>query len=468
MNLNAGDSIKRPNRDLDTSIGSSLDEQIAKTCKTANGIHSDDMSNSDVFTPTKSIPRSPVKKPPAFPMVPEKPSDLTTMQNNPQYNLSTSNSFESLSDATNTGASASTSEPNKKLSTKQKVFIPPFVIVGATDYSIAINIVWKHAKDNYTVKYMSIGTKVQVNNITVYKAINDELITLGIRFFTHDLDELKINKFVISGLPCINVCEIEQSLQQQNVKCLNVQQVLVKQARFESECIYIVSFDANITSLAELSKIKYVNHVSVKWSTHKNIKKGPTQCRNCFMYGHGMRNCHLPKKCSKCGSTDHSLALCDVQDENLSCVNCKGKHEANSADCKHRNDFIAMRQKLSSKRNSTFKKPNNGFTRSKDADKEFPDTLKNSRQVVSNTWSFNNRPASEVRSLIPKQADRAHSAVVSGSTPKSYREAVLFSAEEIIMITKEVFAGLAQCQTKEDQLGVIFQVAVKHIYGSKP
>lgn len=124
--------------------------------------------------------------------------------------------------------------------------------------------------------------------MAAYLEINNELKTTSVRFFTHDVDELKLKKFVISGLPCFDVSEIENSLKVQNVDFVNIQQVTVKQARFDNESIYIVSCKANTTNLGTLSKIKYVNHVSVKWTEHKNFKKGPTQCRNCFMYGHAV------------------------------------------------------------------------------------------------------------------------------------------------------------------------------------
>lgn len=144
-------------------------------------------------------------------------------------------------------------------------------------------------------------------------------------------------------------------------------------------------------------------------------------------------------------------------------MNCEGKHQADSVDCQHREKIILMRQKLSAKRNAQ-KKPNtepkSGFSRSKNADMEFPKI-----KPLINPWSFKNRSAAADMASIVNQSVQGPSAADKGTT---YRDAVLFTAEEIMVITKEVFAGLAQCRSKEDQLGVIFNVAVKHIYGSKP
>lgn len=48
----------------------------------------------------------------------------------------------------------------------------------------------------------------------------------------------------------------------------------------------------------------------------------------------------------------------------------------------------------------------------------------------------------------------------------SERYTVLLIAGEIISITKKVFALMAQCRNKEEQLGVIIKLTAKYIYGS--
>lgn len=466
--IETNDSIKRSNTDLD--ISDDNNGQTPKSFKISNDNLS---STSVVFSPKRALVRSPIlnRKMTPTPVTSEVGSDVasatTTKQIPPKklpaYNVPTNNSFDALSTSNNLNAASHT----VKVPSKRKNAIPPFVIVGAVNFAAASPIVLKYAKNDYSIQYMKVGTKVQVNSLSVYNDINNELKMKNIAFYTHDLNELKVDKFVVSGLPSINTSELEICLNEKNIDFLTIQQVLVKNnPRFETESIYIISFRADTTSLAELQKIKHISHVIVRWSKHKNINKGPTQCRNCFMYGHGMRNCHLPKKCSKCSSSEHSLESCVVPEDNLCCANCNGKHESNSVDCEARTKFISMRQKLSTKRNIP-SKPQKGFSRSRDVDKEFPTIPKFNYNPMINPWSFNNRSAPAM-SPITKQADLIQSAVESGSTVKSYRDAVLFTAEEIILITKEVFAGLAQCHSKEDQLGVIFNVAVKHIYGPKP
>lgn len=458
MSANAGETLKRLLEDLDTSFNSSIEEQASKSCRTDENISSAATSSSDL--PPRRVLGFPVfmhntTMEPDKPTLPPKLSSKTT-----KYNISTQNSFDPLIHSNNT------SDLNKKVLTIQKTVVPPFVIVGATDFAKAIKIVCKHAKDNYTVRYMNIGTKVQVSEITAYMDINNELKAEGIRYFTHDIDELKIKKFVISGLPCTDISEIENSLTMQKVNFINIQEVIVKNSRFDKECIYIVSFKANITNLSELERIKFVNRVSVKWSDHKNKNKGPTQCRNCYMFGHGMRNCHLPKKCIKCGSTNHSLDSCDANDEGIKCANCKGNHMADFAACESRSKFIDMRLKFSTKKNNNEKNDKNGkkvekskgFS-SKDYDKDFPDKYKNGRTPKINAWGPKNRhedPASSSHTEEPRR---------KGATRTTNENADLFTTEEIIAITKDVFASLANCKSKEDQLGVIVKLSAKYLYG---
>lgn len=479
---NSNDLGKRTAEYLDESE-TSEDEHSSKNFKADHA----NMANSG-FIPVRRLARSPVLASAALspirgvapdpktdaeiaPPLPQKMNSPTksVLPVNSSYNVSTANKFEPLSNSNNIGAS----DLNNKVQMIQKNVVPPFVVVGATDFAKAIKIVCKHAKDNYTIKYMKIGTKVQVSEMTAYMAINNELKAEGIRYFTHDVDELKIKKFVISGLPCSDISDIENSLMMQKVQFMKVQEVFVKNARFDKECIYIVSFKANTTNLSELQKIKYVNRVSVRWSEHKNKNKGPTQCRNCYMYGHGMRNCHLPKKCIKCGSTNHSLDSCDIMEEAIKCANCNGNHMADSAACESRSKFIEMRTKFSTRSDNTDKKGKNDKKDKKDKnakksakgfvstnyDKDFPNKPMNGRTPTTNPWGPNNRNDDVASS---SQTDKQRN---KGASRTSNENADLFTMDEIIAITKDVFASLAQCKTKEDQLGVIVKLSAKYLYG---
>lgn len=66
-----------------------------------------------------------------------------------------------------------------------------------------------------------------------------------------------------------------------------------------NHALYLVYFLDNAITLQELSKAKYILSVVVKWARYIHARNGPTQCNNCQLYSHGIKNCHLPSKCAK-------------------------------------------------------------------------------------------------------------------------------------------------------------------------
>lgn len=405
------------------------------------------------FVMSPRIKRSPTKASTASTSANGVPSQPPT-SSSIIYNVDTQNKFNELNTAS---ANDST---GTKLLNKPKQHIPPFTVVGAIDFKKAIDIVAKIAKNEHTVRYMSVGTKIQVHTQSIYDKIHTEFITNNIKFFSHDLIGLKQCRFAISGLPRMNVEDIENELRRYNLEFLTVFAIKPKTQRFNEEYIYIVNFKMNTVNLNSLNKIKTINHTVIKWFKPSNNSKGPTQCRNCFMFGHGMRNCNLNKKCMKCGELTHESDQCNAQ--SAKCANCGEKHQADDPSCSTRGKFIEMRTKLSSANQKIRQKP-----KAKDIvvnDTTFPRLNKMHHQHEEKThqWPFS-------------YGNRVTFNKIGGidSTPGSSKQSSqpsneLFSVEEIMSITKDVFTGLKLAKSKEEQLEVIFRIAANYIYGSNP
>ena len=61
----------------------------------------------------------------------------------------------------------------------------------------------------------------------------------------------------------------------------------------------------------------------------------PTQCFLCFKFNHVAKYCKAEvQTCDRC-SGNHRKDQCSATDDQIKCVNCKGKHEATSTDCGH-------------------------------------------------------------------------------------------------------------------------------------
>lgn len=365
------------------------------------------------------------------------------------YNVETHNAFTALNTASTSAATTT------NLISKRKNQIPPFTVVGATDFKKAIDIVTHITKSAHTIKYMRVGTKIQVQTQAAYEAVSAELKSKNISFYSHDQINIKPIKFAISGLPFMEIKEIEDDLRSQNLDFLSILAIKPKAQRFNDEYIYFVNFKPNTVNLGLLKKIKAINHTIVTWFKPSNRTRGPTQCKNCFMYGHGMRNCNLPKICIKCGIKDHAADQCNAQ--SAKCVNCGKNHQADDASCDNRKTFIEMRTKLSAannKKKKTQTQPEIAVT-----DASFPLPPKSQRNAVEQSakWpfsfgkrvTFNNMASPSTGTSVPPRND-------------------LFSTEEIMAITKDVFAGLRMANSKEEQLEVIFCIAANYIYGSKP
>lgn len=95
-----------------------------------------------------------------------------------------------------------------------------------------------------------------------------------------------------------------------------------------NNCLYILQFANNDVSLAQIRKVRAIDHVIVTWKPFISRSKGPTQCRKCTMFSHGAENCHRSLACLICAGTDHSAEGCAFKEatpEAFICFNCVAK-----------------------------------------------------------------------------------------------------------------------------------------------
>lgn len=423
--------------------------------------------SEDIFTPSKSLIRSP--KLGKRTLAPKPPGPTLSSNDNSSklsYNVNTKNKFDALATSSNasddrTPHNAALAGSNNKVQRQPKVNIPPFVFTSATDFKSGLDIVYKHASDKHFIKYMRVGTKIQVETMDSYVAIDKEMSEAKLKFFTHDLMAERPAKFIINGLHQMPSNELEAELKINGLEPLNIQCVSVKKPRFDREHIYIVALPNSVT-LSKVQQIKFVSRVKITWYKYVNKSKGPTQCRKCFLYGHGMRNCHLETVCVKCGISGHSGETCSAVEANIKCSNCGGNHIATDLECEARSKFIEMRKKRSATNNKTKKntdKTSKEFVRT-NGDAMFPALKpKLNREgtlpspPAGGEWFFKNRT-----SFNPMRSRTANDA----TAPEVEN---LFSTSEILQITKDVLSGLASCKSKQQQLEVIFEICSTYLNG---
>lgn len=120
-------------------------------------------------TPVKVLLRSPKLNPknmaPPPPTGLQAPTSSVNTNSKLSYNVSTDNKFASNSD---TALKAPGSIANKQR--QPKMNIPPFVFTSAGDIKLGKDIVYKHAQANHYIKYMRVGSKIQVDSMVAYLA----------------------------------------------------------------------------------------------------------------------------------------------------------------------------------------------------------------------------------------------------------------------------------------------------------
>lgn len=382
--------------------------------------------------------------------------------NNSTYYIPTRNQFDVLSGNVNT---------NKKVTSnqlvKQKIKIPPITVVGANNFSKAVELLNKlEPRVEFTFKYMSIGTKIFMKKVEEYDKFKKCLKESNIEFFSHDAQSEKFDRFILSGIPRIPCEEIMESLKLYQVDPYEIREYAQKTKKFDDEGSYVVSFRQGDTKILNLNKM-VINYTIPKWRLYIKATNNITQCRRCQGFGHGMRNCNMNFKCSNCG-LDHPSDNCNSPV--TKCANCKGDHNSTSQNCPKRKAFLEMRSRLAASNN---KKPSKPTPAPRNNLKNFPEMPKPSSRNLN---AVSNAQSSQVKTVNWSSLFNSNSSAISSSASNNKSQiyqptagtADKFKIEEIGPIMIEVITGLGRCHNKEQQLILMFEIATKYIYNAAP
>lgn len=453
--------LKRPAGDL---IEDSPPRDTANAPKKPN-VHESVLTltstEADTMSPKKKGPNSQEKNKP-------------NQTDNFSFNVPTHNKFSVLNnkvfyDEASKSDNKSADADNRFNKKKNK--LPPITIVGAMNFSNAIKIVNNVAKDNYYMKYMSIGVKFHISSAEHYNLIKERLLNERIEFYTHDIDPERFEKYIVSGISKTDSKALDAELKELGFNVASVNEIEIKNPRFPDEGLYRVMFRGPVDS-AKLNRTR-LNHTVVKW---KKIVSGNklTQCRRCQNFGHGSRNCNVTFKCGKCGGL-HETTTCSS--ETLKCANCNGDHHANDPDCPKRKSFVEMRKKMSAKNNPSRVKRQTvpprldsplNFPRlpSKKSQSLYSSNEGSSNCIPGQQWPFVNRTTFN---NLGRPDNGPTKIPAKGSTQdqhESESSADIFNFQELKMIFSTVLQGLKKCKTKEEQLQLMFDLAAQYIYGN--
>lgn len=379
-------------------------------------------------------------------------------------NVPTSNKFSALNSDLNIGNIKNPVTSNSKNADKhlKKIKIPPLTVVGATNFSSAIKIVNDIAKNEFFLKYMSIGVKIQLSTLEHYNTIKEKLLNDKIEFYSHDINPEKYEQFILSGINKVDINDLKTELTASGFNVASINEIAIKKPRFLDEGLYRVTFTGPIDTV-KLYKTR-LNHTIVKWK-RKIFENKLTQCRRCQNFGHGSRNCNVAFKCGICSGL-HETSACSV--EAVKCANCNGEHNAKDLDCPKRKSFMEMRQKMSVKNNKIKSKMTIAPPRL-DSPLIFPELSSNNKKDSMN-GSTRNNDTSHQWPFVNKTTFNSMARPASNKTDQPMLKNAenaddLFTPHEISTVLNAVLQGLKKCKSKEEQLQLMFEIAAQYIYG---
>jgi hypothetical protein len=187
---------------------------------------------------------------------------------------------------------------------------------------------------------------VTMDNWNDYNKFIEVLKSKQHHFHTYSSEEPQL-KYVMYGLPTMELVEVEKELLAENITPAKIAKMTMRQKRHENDDDqnYLLYFKKesgqNGDFLDSLRKVKIVGGFKIRFAVYKNKQKGPSQCSKCLQFGHGQRGCNNPHTCFRC-SEQHDSKNCPyisietnkVPVDKLKCHFCGEKHTAISPVCK--------------------------------------------------------------------------------------------------------------------------------------
>lgn len=369
-----------------------------------------------------------------------------------------SNIYDSLADDDDGDMSTDSRYRRKNPSRKLKTTAPPPIVIhnlALADINASLTRLEIKQAD-YRLQLTQFGTKLFVTTNSQFSAVKQQFTNEKISFFTYSLEEEKMCKFVLYGLPEINVDDIKKELTTMSLAAATVNKMSIKQKRHENHCLYLVSFpkSADMT-LTCLQQVRGMLGFLVKWKRFQPRTSNVTQCSNCQAFGHASRNCKMPSNCMKCAD-NHKTENCPHNDPNtkrvpndvLKCKGCGENHSARFRDCKKRIEFLNIKETVMAKNKKSFTNPYT--SRAQHYSSQYP-PLQMSRPSTS--------------TFQPQQCSISYSAMLRRPTAAS---AELFTPQECFAIFEELYSALISCKSKAEQVYSISKITMKYLESAVP
>lgn len=217
----------------------------------------------------------------------------------------------------------------------------------------------------FKIKELKSKTIIYLNSIQNYVRLKSYLEISNTKFFTYTPKCIKTKTFLLKGLnsdiaPSVILDELCK-LKKDQIEFVKVNNYYTNKSKREGYGLPIflvqISSDSNSN---QLKSIRGLLHRCIKWEPLR--KPEIQQCRRCQGFFHSASNCHLARRCVKCGK-QHDIGKCPLskvpenERDKLFCVLCnKNGHPASYRGCEK---YKELQRKIREKRQTTInnKKP---------------------------------------------------------------------------------------------------------------
>lgn len=368
------------------------------------------------------------------------------------YRVPTKNQFAPLAnkDGDNNNTGDGINNDNKSRAARPKKPPPIVVFDTLSNATAAISAI---TAEKFKIQLDTNKVRLYACDDSTHELICTNLIAKKIEYFTHQLRENKLKKFVLYGLNKHKPDLLKAELIKQGLKVEDVKAMTLKNPKYVDHTNYIIYFNnKEAINLNNLKEIKHLYNTIIRWDHYRHLD-GPTRCSNCQLHGHGGKHCKLSPKCVACGG-GHLSKECELliakkganksklHQSLLKCANCGGNHTASFTGCPERKRFIVNQQAASARQN-----------------KQRPSTI---RDVINTqrTTDFPVFPQSQYQPAAQTQPKgRSYSTVVQNE-PNSGE---LYSPIECKEIFLKFFQTLLNCKSKSEQLQAIANFAFDNL-----
>lgn len=372
------------------------------------------------------------------------------------YNVSTQNRFTGLQQQNNSAQAT----PPKQL------YCPPIIIRGKSFKDVNDILKQNGIVSKFKLKLTSFGLRIQATDEEAHKKLLKTLAEANVEHFSYQLRSEIPLRFILSGLPTMDVNEIKNELVENNLPTIiDVTPLPIRTKRYDDHSIYIVRFPNKSINIHQLKQTKYLFNVVIKWDIYRRRKTGPVLCARCQHYGHVANNCKLNPRCSLCAG-NHSYDNCPKKEETEIeplCCNCNGNHKPISNACPKKSEYINIQMKLSKRQHLLHQNRQQNRFQIDNTLKQFP-LLQQTRQQNTAT-SYSNPIGREPVNQKQNQNQLLYSR--SRVSSKIINNSNLFTYNEIIDIVSEIVDEFTQCNTKADQIKVIAKITMKYLSHDK-